>query len=173
MSEIDRGKLRNMAKTAMMTALICLLTTTLHIPAGHGYVHMGDAMIYLAAALLPMPYAICAAAIGGGMADLFSGYAMYIFPTMCIKSLLAFTCSLIGGNRLFCPRRMLACVICCIITVMGYWFTEVLLYQGDPCSQFMITLPANLIQSFASAILFAVCAATLDRIPSPLTSKRG
>lgn len=158
-------KLRTLAKTAMMTALICLLTATLHIPSGHGYIHMGDAMIYLAAAILPMPYAVCAAAIGGAMADLISGYAVYVLPTICIKALLALTCSLIGGKRLFCVRRVISSAVCCIVSSVGYWLTEVLLYQGDLWAQLLLTLPGNLIQSIGSAVLFAVCAAALDRLP--------
>ena len=54
------------AMIAIMTAYIC------HIPVGinGGYVHFGDSLIYLAATLLPTPYALAAAAIGGGVADL-------------------------------------------------------------------------------------------------------
>lgn len=165
MNHDSHEKLRLMAKTAMMTALVCLLTATLHIPSGHGYIHLGDAMIYLAAALLPAPYAIFAAALGGGMADLISGYAMYILPTMIIKGLLAGTCSLIGGSRLCCLARIISALICCVITTVGYWITEVLLYQGDIWAQFWITLPGNLTQSIGSAVVFAVCAAALDRLP--------
>ncbi len=169
MNNQQHEKLRIMAKTAMMTALICLLTATLHIPSGHGYIHLGDAMIYLAAALLPAPYAIFAAAVGGGMADLISGYAIYILPTMIIKSMLAATCSIIGGKQLFCPKRILSAAICCVITTVGYWITEVLLYQGDILAQFWITLPGNLTQSIGSAVVFAVCAAALDHLPKRIT----
>ena len=56
-----------------MAALITIMTAYIcHIPVGTngGYIHFGDALIYLSATLLPKPYAICAAAIGGGVADL-------------------------------------------------------------------------------------------------------
>ena len=54
------------AMITIMTAYIC------HIPYGAngGYIHFGDTLIYLAAVLLPRPYALAAAAIGGGMADM-------------------------------------------------------------------------------------------------------
>ena len=53
------------AMVAIMTAYIC------HIPYGAngGYIHFGDALIYVAAVLLPRPYALVAAAVGGGLAD--------------------------------------------------------------------------------------------------------
>ena len=52
------------AMTAVLTAFVQIKT-----PTG-GYVHLGDAMIYLTASFLPMPYAVLAAALGGGLADL-------------------------------------------------------------------------------------------------------
>ena len=83
-------KLRNMVYTGLFAALICLTTAfILHIPVGNGYIHLGDSFIYLAACMLPMPYGILAAAIGGSMADLLSGYAIYAIPTAIIKSMLA------------------------------------------------------------------------------------
>ena len=53
--------------TALFAAMICLTTAYLfHIPVGTagGYIHLGDAFIYLAAAFLPTPYAMAAAGIG-------------------------------------------------------------------------------------------------------------
>ena len=61
-----------MAATALFAAAITVMTAyMLHIPIPTGgYIHLGDALIYLAACLLPAPYAAAAAAIGAGMADL-------------------------------------------------------------------------------------------------------
>ena len=70
---IQSTKIRNIAITGVFAALITVMTAYVcHIPVGTngGYVHFGDALIYLAAVLLPRPYALAAAAIGGGMADL-------------------------------------------------------------------------------------------------------
>lgn len=59
--------------TGLFAAMIALMTAYIfHIPYGAngGYIHFGDALIYIAAVLLPRPYALAAAAIGGGLADL-------------------------------------------------------------------------------------------------------
>ena len=59
--------------TGLFAAMITLMTGfILHIPYGAngGYIHFGDALIYIAASILPRPYAIAAAVIGGGLADL-------------------------------------------------------------------------------------------------------
>ena len=52
------SKLKYQILTGLMAAMITLMTAYLcHIPTGinGGYIHLGDAVIYLAAALLPTP----------------------------------------------------------------------------------------------------------------------
>ena len=66
-------KMRYITLTGLMAAMIALMTAYIcHIPVGvnGGYIHFGDSLIYIAATLLPTPYALAAAAIGGGLADL-------------------------------------------------------------------------------------------------------
>ena len=52
--------------TGLFAAMIYVLTAWLHIPTGAGYTHAGDGLIYLAASMLPTPYAMAAGAIGAG-----------------------------------------------------------------------------------------------------------
>ena len=103
----ETEKLVQMVYAGLFAAMTALLTATLHIPVGNGYIHCGDAVIYLSAAVLPLPYAVGASAIGGMMADLLSGYPMYALPTFLIKGLLALTFSLIGGGRKLNLRRVM------------------------------------------------------------------
>ena len=67
MSEITTAKenvhststVKKITATAVMAALTTLMTAYIfHIPVGvnGGYVHLGDTMIYLAAAFLPLPF---------------------------------------------------------------------------------------------------------------------
>ena len=72
---------------AMFAAMIAVMTAFVQIktPTG-GYVHLGDSMIYLTACFLPMPYAVAASAIGGGIADLLV-YPETIIYTIIIKAL--------------------------------------------------------------------------------------
>lgn len=51
----------NLTLTGLFAAMITLMTAYIfHIPYGAngGYIHFGDTLIYLAAILLPKPYAI-------------------------------------------------------------------------------------------------------------------
>ena len=63
---MDSKKLRNITMAGLFAAMITIMTAYLfHVPYGvnGGYIHFGDMLIYLAAVLLPKPYAIAAAAI--------------------------------------------------------------------------------------------------------------
>ena len=68
----QRENLRLLVTAALFAAAITVMTAyMLHIPIPTGgYIHLGDALIYLAACLLPVPCAAAAAAIGAGLADL-------------------------------------------------------------------------------------------------------
>ena len=81
---------KRITATAVMAALTTLMTAYIfHIPVGvnGGYVHLGDTMIYLAAAFLPLPYACAAGAIGGGLADLLTA-PVWAPATIIIKMLI-------------------------------------------------------------------------------------
>ena len=158
MKKNENEKLLNMVYAGLFAAMTALFTATLHIPVGNGYIHCGDAVIYLAAATLPMPYAVGASAIGGMAADLLSGYPMYALPTFIIKGLLALVFSLIGGKRPVDARRLTALAVCGIVSIVGYWITAVILYGGW-AAQFWGTVPGNAVQAAGSAVVYAVLAA--------------
>ena len=87
---MQNSKVRYLSITAVFAALITIMTAyVFHIPVpiAGGYMHFGDSLIYLAAAVLPTPYAMLAAAIGGGLADLLTA-PMWALPTMVIKALI-------------------------------------------------------------------------------------
>lgn len=151
-----------LVRTGLLAAMICLLTTVFHIPTFNGYIHCGDAMIYLAAATLPLPYAMAAAAIGGAMSDLLTGYVMYILPTFLIKALLALVFHCIGGDALVCGKRILGTVLCGIVSMVGYWITAVILYGGWK-AQFVGTIPGNAMQALGSALVYCAVAAAVQK----------
>ena len=105
---------RNMATSKLVTtglfaAMITIMTAYIfHIPYGAngGYVHFGDALIYLGAVFLPRPYALAAAAIGGGMADILTA-PMWAPASIIIKMLivLPFTGK---ESQILCPRNVAA-----------------------------------------------------------------
>ena len=83
---------RNICITALLTALTALCTAYISVPmpSSAGYVHFGDAIIMISACLLDFPYALFVGALGGAVADLITGFAVYAPYTIVIKLLLAF-----------------------------------------------------------------------------------
>ncbi|MEG0614945.1 MAG: TIGR04002 family protein [Oscillospiraceae bacterium] len=154
-------KTKTLVFTALFAAMICVMTMV-HIPSGNGYVHAGDGIIYIAACILPFPFGIFAGGIGGAMSDLFSGYAIYIIPTLIVKSLNAGCFYLLkSGEKLFCKRNILISGISGLVTVVGYYIVAVILYGGAVAQ--LSGLPANFLQAFASTILFCGIALALDK----------
>lgn len=148
---------------AMFAAIIALSTAFLfHIPMGAngGYLHFGDTFIYLAACFLPVPYALAAASIGGGLADLLSGAPHWVFPTMMIKPLTAIWFTNKGG--LLCGRNIAALFLAGIVSNGGYYLAEASFY-GSWLAPLSVQW-AGIIQSGGSAVVFVVIAMAIDRL---------
>ena len=163
MGKQENEKLLQIVYAGLFAAMTALLTATLHIPVGNGYVHCGDAVIYLAAVMLPLPYAVAASAIGGMLADILSGYAVYALPTFIIKALLALTFAAVAGKKLLGKRTLPALIAAGVVSVIGYWITVVILYGGWS-AQFVGTVPGNCVQAVGSGVLYAVVAMGLHKL---------
>ena len=142
--------------------MITIMTAWLfHIPYGAngGYIHFGDALIYLAAVLLPRPYALAAAAIGGGLADLFTAPA-WAPATIVIKMLITLPFTN-GENRILARRNAVAVIFAGLISAAGYYLAEGILFGSFIAP--IASLTGSAIQSGGSAVIFLVLAASLDR----------
>ena len=155
-------KTRQLTFAGVFAALIFIVTRVIHIPVGTagGYIHVGDAFVYLAACLLPRPLAFAAAAIGAGFSDLFTpGAAVWILPTVIIKPLCcaAFT----NGGKLLQTRNVAALVIAAVITAVGYGIATAVITGSIAIA--IAETPFSLVQSAASAACFFVLSAALDK----------
>lgn len=149
--------------TGLFAAMITIMTAYIfHIPYGAngGYIHFGDALIYIAAVLLPRPYALAAAAIGGGMADLLTA-PMWAPATIIIKMLITLPFTSHKG-RMLSPRNIAAPFIAALLSASGYYLAEGILFGSflSPIASFA----GSVIQSGGSAVIFLAAAAALDRI---------
>lgn len=155
-------RVKNLTLTGILAALITLMTAYIcHVPIGvnGGYIHFGDAVIYLAATLLPTPYALAAAAIGGGLADLLTA-PMWAPATIIIKMLmvLSFTSK---GNKIVMPRNILAIIIACPICCLGYFLAEYVIF--GTWAAFFASVGPNLIQSIGSGVMFVFLGLAFDK----------
>lgn len=155
----------------LLAAMVCAATSMLviTIPGGSGgYVHLGDTVIYLAAALLPVPYAVAAAAIGAGLADLMVA-PMWAPFTIVIKAVMAITFTA-KKETLMCRRNAVAPVLAGAVCVAGYYGAEIALACASGSSfaaaatAAAVAIPFNGAQALASGICFVVLALSLDKL---------
>ena len=154
---------KKITATAVMAALTTLMTAYIfHIPVGvnGGYVHLGDTMIYLAAAFLPFPYACAAGAIGGGLADLLKA-PVWAPATVIIKMLICLPFSS-KGTKLVTRRNVVALFLAFIISATGYYVAEGIMFGFT--ASFFTSVSGSIVQSGGSAIMFVIVGAALDKI---------
>ncbi len=167
----ERGALKQLLLASVFCALITVLTFHIKIPIQNGYIHLGDSLIYLAACILPTPFAMAGAALGGALADTLGGYTIYIVPTLIIKTLLvpAFDRR---SKKLLTARNIFALVFASAVTVAGYYLAEAVLigassggiFSSAAWSAALYTIPSSIIQALGNAVFFIVLAVSLDKI---------
>ena len=155
-------KTRKLTMTALFAALVCIATMFIHLPVPMtgGYVHIGDAFIYLAAAMLPMPYAMAASAIGAGLADAFSGYVVYVLPTVIIKALLILPFSA-KGDKIITLRTLAASIVASVIGIAGYFVADWIIYTNMATA--LANMFAGMVQPFSSIVVFVALGYALDK----------
>ena len=156
-------RLQLLTFTALSAALIAAMTLFAHIPfpmTNDGYVHLGDGMVFLAACLLPAPYAAAAAAIGCGLADALPGYFVWIPATIVLKACMALLFSS-KQKKILCARNFFVLLPACLINGVGYY-----LYEGFVFSQWgaLVSVFGNLIQAGAGIAVFILIGAAMDRL---------
>ena len=147
--------------TGLMAALICVLTMFPHIPipAGSGYIHLGDGMIFLAAMLLG-PQAVAAAALGSALSDLVGGYMAYLLPTAIIKgamALIAWKCC----RREHWLQTLVAFILAELAMVAGYFLFEAVMY-GVPAA--IGAVGPNMIQGLGGVVVGMLCRLVVPRL---------
>lgn len=155
-------KIRYLTMAGIMAALITLMTAYVcHVPVGvnGGYIHFGDSLIYLAAVLLPRPYGLAAAAIGGGLADLLTA-PMWAPATVIIKMLIALPFSNKPG-RIVTFHNITASILAYFISGIGYFLAQYLIF--GTWAVFLVSMGESLIQSAGSAVLFIILGLALDK----------
>ena len=159
----SREKVTHLTVTALFAALICITTAFIfHIPFGinGGYIHLGDTLIYLSAALLPMPYAMAAGAIGGALADLLTA-PIWMPATLIIKAILP----IMFTNKkatIINIQNVAAIFGAGLVSIVGYCIAEVILYGSS--AALLASVTSSLIQATGSGILFIVVGLSFDKM---------
>ena len=159
----SKKSIKYMALTAIFAAFITIMTAyILHIPVSltGGFIHFGDGLIFLAAGMLPKPYAMAAGAIGGGLADLLTA-PMWTLPTIVVKMLivLPFTSK---SKQIVSKRNIMATVLSYFISATGYYIAESLVFGYEVA--FINSYLGSLVQAVGSVVVFIVAGVALDKV---------
>jgi uncharacterized repeat protein (TIGR04002 family) len=164
---MDSKKLRYLTLTGLFAAMIYVTTAYLHIPTNLGYTHFGDGLIFLAASILPTPYAAAAGAIGGALADGLSGFVTWMPATVIIKAVTAlfFTSD---RETVLCKRNLIALLPSLALCICGYsFFQAIFMTDGISAAGFAAAFsaaPSYCIQIFGSSVVYIVLGKALDKI---------
>jgi uncharacterized membrane protein len=157
------------AYSALMISGVFVLTRWIQIPIPNaaGYIHLGDAVIFLTAFLLgPVP-AMIAGAAGSALADWTSPYAQYAPFTFVIKGLMGYVAGWIYEHS----KKDLAAMILAsfsggILMAGGYFIVERFMYSNWITP--LAGLPINCIQAIAGS---AAGIAVFMRIKNRINNK--
>lgn len=157
---MKKKKIYLMCLTSAFTALVFVVTAYLHIPTKNGYIHVGDGFIYLAACLLPWPYAMTVGAGGALLADCLTGFAIWAPGSVIIKAITTLLFSS-KKNKIINFRNSIALFPAAILCAGGYYLYESLLYGNFVAP--LSGIPASIIQSISSSIVFVIIGTTIDK----------
>ena len=105
-----------LAINALGIAMVAIATMFLQFPIPLGYAHLGNCFILLFAVFFGPETGLVAGGIGSALADLLTGYTVWVIPTLIIKSIMGY---LIG--RVFDTYFKLYSKISCL---SGYFFVK-------------------------------------------------
>ena len=143
-----------------LTACLVLLGTILFripIPMTQGYVHLGDAMIYIGVLLLGKKQGAAAAALGSSLGDILGGFAFWAPWSFFIRFAMAFT----AGAMIEKKSKIISMTAGGLVMCAGYLIAERIMYGSWALAA--VGLPWNIGQ-FAVGIAVALAAQPLFRL---------
>ncbi|MCD8230849.1 MAG: ECF transporter S component [Clostridiales bacterium] len=148
---------KKLVLSAVFAALTCVATMCIQIPTTltQGYIHPGDSLVILCAIFLDPVCAFFAAAIGSAMADMLTGYFIYVPITFIIKGMIALCGCKLWHSRLgshIPPQiRVILCGVIDILFVAGgYCVSEGFIF-GWAAS--IAGIPGSVVQGSVGLIL--------------------
>ncbi len=145
-----KGYVWRLALTAVCMALI-ITATLIQIPAGRGYIHPGDALLYASSWMLGGGLGTVAGGLGSALADLLSGFTLYAPATLVIKGLMGLVTGLVFQRRQRAGwQGLLATAAASLWMVAGYFAYEWLIYGWAAA---LAGLPWNALQAAAGVVL--------------------
>ena len=163
---------RDIALTAVMIALVAVVTRFLIVPIGAGYFNFSDTAVYFVAFTFGPWIGFLAGGIGAAIADLSAGYAAFApltFLAHGLQGLVAgYLVRKLPGSLV---TRMIGAAVGGTITMVGIYFLGEYfgadLGWGGP-AQAVTELPFNLLQNVIGALIAIPLALLIRRAYPPL-----
>jgi len=160
-------KTNNLVMTALMICVIAVTTMFFKIPVpfANGYVHLGDAMIFMAVMMLGIKYGATASAIGSAMGDVLSGFAIWAPWTLVIKGAMAVLMGLfimMSGKKPV--GRMAGMTFAGLWMTGGYFVAEGVMYGNWAVA--LLGIPWNVGQFVTGMIIATALSAALHKTPA-------
>ena len=162
MQEKTMSQLLRLVMTGVLMALACVATMVIQIPSPtHGYMNLGDCVVLLSGCLLGPVYGAVAGGVGSALADLLSGYAVYVPGTLVIKAVMA----ALAGGLYRRGRKLLpvGAVLAELVMIVGYWLYDGFLMGSLAGSA--AGIPSNIIQGVFGGVCGVALVAALSRVP--------
>lgn len=142
---------RLLAVTAVMTAVVFVLTRVVQIPTpARGYIHLGDAGIFFSAFAFGPWVGAAAGGLGTALADITSGYPQWAIFSFLIHGAQGWVVGWMSERREGVWGLVLSTVVGGVIVVAGYLLAGMLL-SGVGAA--LGELPLNIIQVAAGAVV--------------------
>ena len=176
MRDIYTEKTNKIVMTAMMMCLITMATMffKVPIPFANGYVHLGDAFIFVAVLVLGMKYGAIAAAFGSALGDILGGFPVWAPWSFGIKGLMAIIMAACMAGLLKDKKHvmiagipvseLLGMVLSGLFMVAGYYVAEGLIYGNWLAA--LVGIPWNIGQFAVGMIVSVPLTALLCKTPA-------
>lgn len=182
------NKTAKIVVTALFAALCCIATMIIRIPTvgTAGYVNIGDTVVLFCAWILGefgaekvkgvinpegIAYAAVAAGIGSMLADLLSGYPVYVPGTFVVKACMAAVAvivfrSIVKFNKF--AAHVVSAILAEVIMIVGYFLYEsTLLGYGMAAAA---SIPSNAIQGVTCLVLAVALIEAIEASKSVYTA---
>jgi len=155
----SNSKTRDMVLSGILIALVFIATKFINIrlpiAMNGGLIHLGNAMLFMAAIVFGKKKGAIAGAFGMGLFDIVSGWMLWAPFTFIVRGVMGYIIGSISwsnsrnGNSVV--YNLIAIVVGGIWMIGGYYVTEIILY-GNWISP-VTSIPGNIIQIVAGAVL--------------------
>lgn len=153
---MSQEKTKNIAKSALMIALIFAATYSIKLPnpATGGYSHMGDCMVFLGVLVLGKRQGALAGGLGAALSDLLTGAAIWVLPTFVIKYMMGWIMGLICERKVFGKyANITGAVVGGLFQSIAYTLVKVPMVGTAPA---IASIPGILTQTLIGLVIFGI-----------------